>query len=322
MLDRCVFGYRNRQFLRIAAPAVFRLNGEGCSSLCRGLSADLTGIPIQLQTVGQSAAADAPCDGRSAVGCQGLTVRLTHLAVRQGIRSDGHGMTARIIKQCRQLIHIRRNIIARCIELAIAATPHKVAAIISVGAGQAVGGRCGKSAALFHNDFNILIATTQLAAAKVEGNGFQPVSAQSVRVQDFHDGAKIKGIRRFVETPVADRAVPTVRTTLRVIVRSILPPRTYIAPVFDISVVFVQYLVPFVALRVAAYRLARARIRASCGRRAQRIVHAAGSIVFSKNQPCGIQILPAYRMRYGKVRHKQAVEIFVLLCILIGGCHR
>ena len=26
-------------------------------------------------------------------------------------------------------------------------------------------------------------------------------------------------------------------------------------------------------------------------------------------------------MRYGKVRHKQAVEIFVLLCILIGGCH-
>ena len=27
-------------------------------------------------------------------------------------------------------------------------------------------------------------------------------------------------------------------------------------------------------------------------------------------------------MRYGIVRHKQAVCIFVLLCVLIGGCHR
>ena len=322
ILGRCVFGYRNRQLLCIAAPAVFRLNGEGCGSLCRGLSADPAGILIQLQTVGQSAAADAPCDGRSAVGCQGLAVRLTHLAVRQGIRGDGHGMTARIIKQCRQLIHIRRNIIAQCIELAIAAKPHKVAAGISVGAGQAVAAGRGKALAGFHNDLDSIRAAAQFAAAKVKGDGFQAVSAQSVRVQDFQDRAEIKGIRRFVETPVADRAVPTVRTTLRVIVRSILPPRTYIAPVFDISVVFVQYLVPFVALRVAAYRLARARIRASCGRRAQRIFHAAGSIVFSKNQPCGIQILPAYRMRYSIVRHKQAVCIFVLLCILLGGCHR
>ena len=27
-------------------------------------------------------------------------------------------------------------------------------------------------------------------------------------------------------------------------------------------------------------------------------------------------------MRYGIVRHKQAVSVFVLLCILLGGCHR
>ena len=158
ILDRCVFGYRNRQLLCIAAPAVFRLNGEGCGSLCRGLSADPAGILIQLQTVGQSAAADAPCDGRSAVGCQGLAVRLTHLAVRQGIRGDGHGMAARIIKQCRQLIHIRRNIIARCIELAIAATPLKIAACISVRAGQTVGRRRGKALAGFHNDLDSIRA--------------------------------------------------------------------------------------------------------------------------------------------------------------------
>ena len=234
-------------------------------------------------------------------------------------------MAARIIKQCRQLIHIRRNIIPRCVELAIAATPLKIAACISVRAGQTVGSRCGKALTVFYDDLDSLRASTQFAAAKVEGDGFQAVSAQSVRVQDFQDRAETKvrfGARSIVELPFAGRVVPTSRTTQRVIVRSILPPRIYIAPVPDISVVFVQYLVPFVALRVAAYRLARARIRASCGRRAQRIFHAAGSVVFSKNQPCGIQILPAYRMRYGKVRHKQAVEIFVLLCILIGGCHR
>ena len=325
ILDRCVFGYRNRQLLCIAAPAVFRLNGEGCGSLCRGLSADPAGILIQLQTVGQSAAADAPCDGRSAVGCQCLTVRLTHLAVRQGIRGDGHGMAARIIKQCRQLIHIRRNIITRCVELAIAAKPHKVAAGISVRAGQTVGGRRGKALAVFYDDLNILGAAAQLAATKVEGNGFQPVSAQGFRVQDFQDRAETKvrfGTRRFVETPVASRAVPTVRTTLRVIVRSILPPRRHPTPVFDISVVFVQYPVPFVALRVAAYRLARVPIRTPFGRRTQRIFHAAGGVVFSKNHPCSIQILPAYRMRYSIVRHKQAVCIFVLLCILLCGCHR
>ena len=208
ILGRCVFGYRNRQLLCIAAPAVFRLNGEGCGSLCRGLSADPAGILIQLQTVGQSAAADAPCDGRSAVGCQGLTIRLTHLAVRQGIRGDGHGMTARIIKQYRQLIHIRRNVIARCIELTVAATPHKVAACISVRAGQSVGSRCGKALAVFHNDLDSIRAASQLSAAKVKGNGFQPVRAQSVRVQDFQDGAetedRVVGIRSTGTVIVAD----------------------------------------------------------------------------------------------------------------------
>ena len=34
-----------------------------------------------------------------------------------------------------------------------------------------------------------------------------------------------------------------------------------------------------------------------------------------------MQLIPAYRMRYGIVRHEQAVGIFVLLCILLGGCH-
>ena len=57
-------------------------------------------------------------------------------------------------------------------------------------------------------------------------------------------------------------------------------------------------------------------------KRQQYIVHAAGGVVPAENQPSGIQLIPAYRMRYGIVRHKQAVCIFVLLCVLLGGCHR
>ena len=32
-------------------------------------------------------------------------------------------------------------------------------------------------------------------------------------------------------------------------------------------------------------------------------------------------MIPACRVRYGIVRHEQAVGIFFLLCILLGGCH-
>ena len=85
---RRVFGYRNRQLLRIAARAVFRLNCEFGGSLRSGRAADLAGGFVQRQALGQSAAANAPCDGRSAIGGQGLAVRLAHLAARQAGRGD------------------------------------------------------------------------------------------------------------------------------------------------------------------------------------------------------------------------------------------
>ena len=85
---RRVFGYRNRQLLRIAARAVFRLNCEFGGSLRSGRAADLAGGFVQRQALGQSAAANAPCDGRSAIGSQGLAVRLAHLAIRQAGRGD------------------------------------------------------------------------------------------------------------------------------------------------------------------------------------------------------------------------------------------
>ena len=149
------FDYRNRQLLRIAARDVFRLNGEGGSSLHSGRTADLAGILIKLQTIRQIAAANAPCDRRGAVGGQGLTVRLIYLTVRQTVRSDGHAMTAGS-KLCRQPGYIRRNIIAGRVQVPVAVKPHKVTALRR--AGQAIGGRRGKCAAIFHNDLNILRA--------------------------------------------------------------------------------------------------------------------------------------------------------------------
>ena len=88
MGGRRVFGYRNRQLLRIAARTVFRLDGEFGSSRCGGRAADLAGGFVQRQAVGPSAAANAPFDGRSAVGGQGLAVSLAHLAIRQAGRGD------------------------------------------------------------------------------------------------------------------------------------------------------------------------------------------------------------------------------------------
>ena len=213
MRGRRVFGYRNRQLLRIAARAVGSLDGEGGASRCGRRAADFAGVLVQAQAVGQSAD-NAPCDGRSAGGNQGLAVRLAHLAVRQGGRGDGHTMAAGS-KLCRQLGYIRRNVIARIVELAIAAKPHKETSCIPVRAGQTVGRRGGKRAAGFHDDVNSIGAAAQLAAAKVKGNDLQSVRTQCVSVQDFKHGAETDaraGERSIVEVPVAGRTVPANRT--------------------------------------------------------------------------------------------------------------
>ena len=184
------FGYRNRQLLRIAARAVGSLDGEGGGSRCGRRAADLAGVLVQAQTGREIAAVfNAPRDGRSAGGGQNLAVRLAHLAVRQGVRGDGHAMAAGS-KLCRQLGYIRRNVISRFVELAIAAKPLKVVVGISVGAGQTFGRRRGKALAGFHNDLDSIRASSQFSAAKVKGNGFQPVRAQRAGVQDFKDGAE------------------------------------------------------------------------------------------------------------------------------------
>ena len=148
------------------------------------------------------------------------------------------------------------NAIAGRVQFPIAAKPLKITVGISVRAGQTVGRRRGKFAALFHNDLNILEAITQLAAAKVKGNGLQSVRAQCAGVQDFKDGAETEsraGIRGPAAGPVAGRIRPTDHTVLPRKERSILPPRINPTPVFDISVVLIQYPVPFVALGRAVF---------------------------------------------------------------------
>ena len=82
------FSYRNRQLLRIAARAVGSLDCEAGGSRCGRRAADFAGGFVQRQALGQSAAANAPFDGRSAVGGQGLAVSLAHLAIRQAGRGD------------------------------------------------------------------------------------------------------------------------------------------------------------------------------------------------------------------------------------------
>ena len=212
------FGYRNRQLLRIAARAVGSLDGEGGGSRCGRRAADLAGVLVQTQTGREIAAVfNAPRDGRSAGGGQNLAVRLAHLAVRQGVRGDGHAMAAGS-KLCRQLGYIRRNVISRFVELAIAAKPLEVAAGISVGAGQTFGRRRSKALAGFHNDLDSIRAAAQFSAAKVKGNGFQPVRTHRTRVQDFKDGAEteeLEGERSIGAGIFAGQIVPAANHTVR-----------------------------------------------------------------------------------------------------------
>ena len=243
---------------------------------------------------------------------------------RAAVRIQGYGI-GRGCPLHRQFRHISRNTGTGRVELTVASEPHEVAACISVRAGQTVGRRRGKLAAGFHDDLNILGAITQLAAAKVKGNDLQSVRTQCARVQDFKDGAETEvdvPKRGRGVIPEAGRVVPTVRPERLGGRRSILSPRIHFIPVLDISAVLVQHRVPFVALGHAALGIARTCKVTSHRRCAQGIVHAAAGIIFAENQTFVIQATPANRMRYGIVRHKQAVGIFVLLCILLGGCRR
>ena len=216
-----------------------------------------------------------------------------------------------------------RNTVTGNVEFTVASAPHEEIACISVRAGHAVGRRRGKCAAVFHDDVNSIGAAAQLAAAKVKGNDLQSVRTQCVGVPNFKDGAETEarvGARSRVAVPVAGRRVPAARPVRRVDRRNILSPQIHFIPVLDISAVLVQHRVPFVALGHAASGIAQTCRVTSHRRCAQGIVHAAAGIIFAENQTFGIQVIPAYRMRYGIVRHKQAVSVFVLLCILIGGC--
>ena len=159
----------------------------------------------------------------------------------------------RVLVDCplrRQRGYDLRNAFTGGVQVSVAAKPHKVAAVISVRAGQAVGRRRGKLAAGFHDDVNSIGAAAQRSAAKGKGNGLQSARAQCVRIQDFKDGAETEGdvlIRGQGVSPAAGRVERTDRPVRRAARKNILPPRrNYSIPVFDISAVLVQYPVPFI----------------------------------------------------------------------------
>ena len=252
LLDSVVHG--NAQRPCVAALAVFCLDSKFGGSLRGGYAADFSGFFVQTQTGRQSAFINAPCDGRCADGGQGMAVSLACLAIRQGVRGhdDGVGVWH---KPRPERGYIRRNAITGRVELVVAAKPLKVIACSSLRAGQTVGRRRGKFAAVFHDDPNAAFIA-QLAAAKVKSNGFQPVRTYRVTVQNLEDGAEtdLRVLARSVAVATeAARIVPANRTAPRQSDHSILSTRKNPVPVFDISVVLVQQPVPFVALGRAAF---------------------------------------------------------------------
>ena len=237
-----------------------------------------------------------------AIGVSGDIAAVDRAAVRIQGYGIGRGCPLR-----RQFRHISRNTAAGFVGIAIAVKPHKVTARISVRAGQSLGRGCSKALAVFHNDLNILGAAAERSAAKVKGNDLQSVRTQCVRVQDFKDGTETDARaeeRSKVVAPEAGRMVPANRTARRVVSCCVLPPRIYAIPVFDVAAVLVQHRVPLIALGRAAFYIAPAYMITSHRRRTQCIVHTSCGIVLAENQTCGIQVIPAYRMRYGIVRNE------------------
>ena len=184
----------------------------------------------------------------------------------------------------------------------------------------------GEALAIFHDDLNILGAAAERSAAKVKGNDLQPVRAQCVRVQDFKHGAETDvrvGVRSTAVVPAAGRIAPANRTARQVVSCCVLPPGIYILPIFDIAICivivtlfcFVQNHIPLIISRGTADILIVGIVKT---RRwgTQRIVYAAASIVLVEKQTRGIQVIPAYRMRYIVVRNKQAM--FVRGGIVVG----
>ena len=174
---------------------------------------------------------------------------------RAAVRIQGYGV-GRGCPLHRQFRHISRNTAAGFVGIAIAVKPHKIIIGISVRAGQTIGCGSGKCTAVFHDDLNILGAITQRSAAKVKGNDLQSVRAQCIRVQDFKDGAEAEGrVRSIVAGPETGRTFPPANRTerRRNSYSSILSTRKHLPPVFDISVVLIQYLIPFVAFGRAAF---------------------------------------------------------------------
>ena len=301
------FVYRNRQLLHITARAVFRFNGEGYGSLCHGRAADPAGILIQLQTVGQSAAADAPCDGRGAVGCQGLTVRLVHLAARQGVRGDGHAAAGR--KLCRQRIHRRRYAVAGGVKLPVVAQPLEIAFRIVLRFSYTIQHWRGECLPVLYNDLYLHL-TVHSSTVQLQRHRLQAVLPQRLGVHHLQHRAivvKYMGAHDSAKSAhalivVSPQRIPEPRIIL------LLTPVSPSEASFDIGLILVQYSVPLVVPSASV---------SSCGG-PHGIAHTVALIRLTEDQPLTVQVMPRHTPPCAALRHKQRVGIIAAVLFVLA----
>ena len=296
------FVYRNRQLLHITARAVFRLNGEGCGSLCHGHAADPAGILIQLQTVGQSAAADAPCDGRGAVGCQGLTVRLVHLAARQGVRGDGHAAAGR--KLCRQRIHRRRYAVAGGVKLPVVAQPLEIIVLRFSYTIQHWRGEC---LPVLYNDLYLRL-TVHSSTVQLQRHRLQAVLPQRLGVHHLqHRAIVVEYMRAHGSAKSAHAFTIVSPQCVRVIIHLILAPVPQSEASFDIGLILIQYSVPLVVPSASV----------SSHGSPHGVAHAVALIRLAEDQPLAVQGIPRHTPPCDALRHKQRVRVIAAVLIVL-----
>ena len=307
---RLGFVYRNRQLLHIAARAVFRLNCEFGSAIRSGRAADLAGVLVQAQTGRQAAVFNAPYDGRSTVGSQGLAVRLVHLAIRQSVRGDGHAATGR--KLCRQCIHRRRYAVTGGVKLPIVAQPLEIAFRIVPRFSYTIQHGRSECLPVLYDDLYLRL-TVHSSTVQLQRHRLQAVLPQRLGVHHLqHRAIVIEYMRAHASVKSAHAFTIVSPQCVRVSIQLILAPVPPSEASFDIGLILVQYSVPLVVPSVSV----------SSRGGPHGIVHAVALIRLAEDQPLTVQGIPRLTPPCAILRHKQRVGIIATVFIVLTVLYR
>ena len=297
---RLGFVYRNRQLLRIAAHAVFRLNCEFGGAIRSGCAADLAGVLIQAQTGRQAAVFNAPYDGRSTVGGQGLAVRHVHLAARQGGRGDGGR------KLCRQRIHRRRYAVAGGVKLPVVAQPLEIVFRIVLRFSYTIQHRRGECLPVLYDDLYLRL-TVHSSTVQLQRHLFQAVLPQRLGVYHLQHRAivvKCMGAHAFAKSAHAITVGSPQRIQEPILLLAPVPPSE---ASFDIGLILVQYSVPLVVPSGSV----------SSRGDPHGIAHAVALIRLAEDQPLTVQGMPRHTPPCDALRHKQRVGIIAAVLFVL-----